>query len=210
MRSQTMVFGASTRRTESWRVYQIRTANSLYELEVQEAGAPRRCAVLTKLGPSGEALQTFEDSQPRLGDRCLYDVSPLDWMGQALAVGTACTSPVQSVEFVKETSFRAPRGSATLVFSSPPSQPVAAPAPRSEAPAPARAAEPAPPPWAPFPLGCVEMLEAAASVMGAVCHRHDLEAALARDPKLARRYRLALAQCGVMLETLTGRQDGGS
>jgi hypothetical protein len=54
------------------------------------------------------------------------------------------------------------------------------------------------------------MLEAAASVMGAVCHRHDLEAALSRDPKLARRYRLALAQCGVLLETLTGRQDDGA
>ncbi|MCU0695209.1 MAG: hypothetical protein MUC96_01620 [Myxococcaceae bacterium] len=92
MRSQTMVFGAPTRRTEAWRVYQVRTANSLYELEVQEAGGPRRCVVLTKLGADGAVLQTFEDSQPRLGDRCLYDVSPLDWMGQSLAVGTAVTS----------------------------------------------------------------------------------------------------------------------
>lgn len=203
MRSQTTVFGAPTRRTEAWRVYQVRTANSLYELEVQEAGGARRCVVLTKLGADGAVLQTFEDSQPRLGDRCLYDVSPLDWMGQSLAVGTAVTSTIQSVEFLKQTTGRTQRGPATMVFTNAPA-PVTV-APRASKPAPV--AEPAPPPWAPFPLGCVEMLEAAASVLGAVCHRHDLSDALAKDPKLARRYQLALAQCGVLLETLSNRQD---
>jgi hypothetical protein len=206
MRSETMVFGAPTRRTEAWRVYQIRTANSLYELEVQNAGGPRRCVVLTKLSAGGEALQTFEDSQPRLGEKCLYDVSPLEWMGASLSVGTATTSPIQSVDFLKEAPLRAQRKSSTTVFGGPPPNVTQAPPPQREQ-RPPQQATTAPPPWAPFPLGCIEMVEAAAGVLGAVCHRHDLPEALARDPKLAKRFRLALAQCGVLLETLDNRQD---
>ncbi|MBL8919835.1 MAG: hypothetical protein JNJ54_13285 [Myxococcaceae bacterium] len=200
-RSQTMVFGAPTRRTEAWRVYRIRTANSEYELEVQEPGGARRCTVLTKL--AGEAaVQSFEDSQPRVGERCLYDVSPLEWMGQPLAVGTACTTPIQSVDFVRHAPLRTQRAAATpkntLVFSEAPA--------RASRPAPAPdTAAPAPKSWAPFPLGCVEMLEAAASVLGAVCHQPSLASALEGDPRLAKRYRLALAQCGVLLETLDAR-----
>jgi len=198
MRSETMVFGASTRRAEAWRVYQLRTANSVYELEVQVGDGPRRCTVLTKLGANGEGLQSFEDSQPRLGERCLYDVSPLEWMGQSLSVGTACTSRIQAVDFVKEAAQRrAP--TTTMVFA--PSSSTG----RSSPAAKASSASSAPPSWAPFPMGCVEMLEAAGSVLGAVCHRHDLPAALARDPKLAKRFRLALAQCGVLVETLSAR-----
>lgn len=208
MRSQTMVFGAPTRRSDAWRVYQIRTANSLYELEVQEGDGPRRCTVLTKLDEKGAVLQTFEDSQPRIGEKCLYDVSPLDWMGQTLAVGTACTSAVQSVDFIRNSpsrTLRMPAGSsrpATMVFGDS----------RSNTSAPKRQESVAekPPAWSPFPLGSVEMVEAAANVLGAVCHRHDLLAALEGNTLLGKRYKLALAQCGVLLETLTNRLEEGS
>lgn len=213
MRSETMVFGAPTRRAEAWRVYQLRTANSLYELEVQEATEGRRCTVLTRLDAQGAALQTFEDSQPRIGDRCLYDVSALEWIGQPLAVGTACTTPIQSVDFIRNAPVRTQRASP----SSPPSG-----APQtmvfgvkkdpSREPARERRAPPQEPPpaWSAFPLGSVEMVEAAANVLAAVCHRHDLMDALQGNALLAKRYRLALAQCGVLLETLTNRQDGPS
>lgn len=210
MRSETVVFGAPTRRSEAWRVYQIRTANSLYELEVQEADGPRRCTVLTKLDEKGAALQTFEDSQPRIGEKCLYDVSPLDWMGRTLAVGTACTSAVQSVDFIRNSPSRTlrvpaatgPARPATMVFGSEDSRSMSAP----------RRQEPVaekPPAWSPFPLGSVEMVEAAANVLGAVCHRQDLLEALKGNTLLAKRYKLALAQCGVLLETLTNRLDEG-
>lgn len=214
MRSETMVFGAPTRRTQAWRVYQLRTANSLYELEVQEAGEGRRCTVLTRLDAQGAALQCFEDSQPRVGERCLYDVSALEWIGQPLAVGTACTTPIQSVDFIRNAPVRTQRATAsaapsgspqTMVFgvkkdsSREPVREQRAPPQQQQAPA-----------WSAFPLGSVEMVEAAANVLAAVCHQRDLLDALQGNALLAKRYRLALAQCGVLLETLSNRQDGAS
>lgn len=207
-RSETMVFGAPTRRTEAWRVYRIRTANSEYELEVQEPGAGRRCTVLTKL--AGEAaVQSFEDSQPRVGERCLYEVSPLEWMGQPLAVGTACTTPIQSVDFVRHAPLRTQRAPSSATMAFPPGA-SRAPHPTPAHAAPTAASSATPQSWSAFPLGCVEMLEAAASVLGAVCHRPDLAAALEGNPRLSKRYRLALAQCGVLLETLGNRSETDS
>lgn len=176
MTSATTVFGAPTRRTDAGRVYRLRTANSTYELEVRERGAMQRCAVLSKLDGKNAVLQRFEDSAPRIGGRSLFDVSPLEWIGLRLAVGTVCTTELESVDFLERSSARAP-------------------APASSAPT----------PWAPFPLGQVEMLEAAASVLGAVCHRHELLEALTNEPLLARRFQLALAQCGLLIETLMTR-----
>jgi hypothetical protein len=177
MSSQTMVFGAETRRSEMWRVYRIRTAHSAYELEVQTetTGGARRCAVMTCVEPEARAGQTFEDSSPLCGSESLYGVNPLDWIGRVLRVGTVCTSEIQSVDFVKSASTR------TVTRA---------------APAPARS-------WAPYPLGQVEMLETAASVLKAVAHQHELRRDLSHDRRLVKRFELALAECQVMLETLT-------
>lgn len=185
MSSATMVFGATSRRSEKWRVYRIRTANSTWELEVQAEGGERRCAVLTRVDPAGES---FEDSAPQADGRSLYALSPLDWIGRRLAVGTALTSEIQSVDFVATTSARKTAHSA----------PTRAEPPRVEEGRPA---------WAPFPLGYVEMAEAAASVLKAVAHRHDLHDALRHDPMLVRRLELALAQCGLMVEALSRRKS---
>lgn len=192
-----MVFGATMRRSEKWRVYRIRTANSTYELEVQTEGAERRCTVLTRTQPAGER---YEDSAPQLDGQSLYAQSALDWIGKRLSVGTACTSEIQSVDFLTTASQRS-APSSTMVFGEK--------APRAEparAPPPPRVEERRPD-WAPFPLGFVEMTEAAASVLKSVAHRHDLAAALRDDPHLMRRYQLALAACGLMVETLTRRGD---
>jgi hypothetical protein len=201
MTGNTMVFGASTRRSEKWRVYRIRTANSTYELEVQGevAGEARRCAVLTRVEPKEQAGQSFEDSAPRVGSAPLFDVSPMDWMGKSLCVGTAKTSEVQSVDFIKTSS------GPTRTQQFPARVWTTGPAP---APAPARA-EPPPPAFAPFPLGTVELLEAAAGALKSVCHRHDLKAAIADDAHLVKRYQLALAQCGLMLEAMERRRGDG-
>lgn len=172
-----------------WRVYRIRTANSAYELEVQGGGPEggRRCAVMTCVEPVSRAGETFEDSSPQLDARSLFELSPLEWIGRRLSLGTACTSEIQSVDFVKQSSTR----------SLPRRPPHAAPSPPQPA--------PQPPPWAAYPLGSVEMVEAAASVLKAVAHQHGLQRDLAHDPRLLRRLELALAQCGLLLEALTER-----
>lgn len=172
-----------------WRVYRIRTANSAYELEVQSdaAGAGRRCAVMTCVEPAARAGETFEDSSPQLDARSLFELSPLEWIGRRLSLGTACTSEIQAVDFIKQSPTRSVLR-----------------APRHEAPPPAPQA-PQPPPWAPYPLGSVEMVEAAASVLKAVAHQHGLQRDLAHEPRLLRRLELALAQCGLLVEALSER-----
>src|SRR5690348_6556025 len=101
MHNETIVFGLAVRRSEKWRVYRIRTANSTYELEVQTetAEGARRCAVLTCIEPKRPVC--FEDSAPRISSEPLYALSPVDWIGKRLTVGTACTSEIHSVDFVK-------------------------------------------------------------------------------------------------------------
>lgn len=189
--TSTMVFGSVSRRSEKWRVYRIRTANSTYELEVQSEAAPhaRRCAVLTCVEPKARAGATFEDSMPLIGGAPLYDASPLEWIGRTLAVGTARTSEIQAVDFVATTSGPT-RTTAHTTVGPPPSPP-----PREE---PQRQ-------WAPFPLGQIEMVEAAASVLKAVCHQHHLPSAIQHDAHLVKRLKLALAECGLMLEAMERR-----
>lgn len=199
MTSQTMVFGTNVRRSEKWRVYQVRTANSTYELEVQSPspGELRRCCVLTCVSPGSRQGQSFEDSSPRAGDESLYAVSPLDWIGRCLSVGTARTSEVQSVEFVSVADAPVPRrtgrGPQTLVFDAP------AAAPAQER---AKPASEEPLHWAPFPLGYVQMAEAAASLLQLLNNRQDVHARLRDEPLLWRRLEHALSTARLMLEDL--------
>jgi len=185
MSTQTMVFGSNSRRSNQWRLYRIRTANSVYELEVETPGVGRRCVVLTCVEPANRAGENFEDSSPQAGAESLYALSPMEWMGRCLVVGTARTSEVQAVDFLASNAERRSL-SRTRTF---PLQP------------PQRAPEP-PPSWAPFPAGHVEMAEAAASLLKNVCHRRDLGAALETEQHLQQRLRLAFAECQLMLEAL--------
>lgn len=198
MTHQTMVFGANVRRSEKWRLYQVRTANSTYELEVQSPtpGETRRCCVLTCVAPASRAGQSFEDSSPRAGDESLFVVSPLDWIGRTLTVGTARTSEVQSVEFVSASDAPAPRRSArgpeTVVFD----KPAAASSPSAKAPEEERST------WAPFPLGYVQMAEAAASLLQILENRRDVQERLRGELLLRRRFEHALGTARLMLEVL--------
>jgi hypothetical protein len=186
----TMVFGANQGRSEIWRVYRIRTANSTYHLEVeaQSARYPRRVAVLTCLEPHSRAGESHEDSSPKAGGESLFVLSPMEWIGKCLTVGTVRTSELVSVDFISSAETRS-----------------AKPRPSAPAPAPVRQHEPEPPRWAPFPAGQVEMAEVAASLLKTVCHRRDLADALRADPRLRRRFEMALSECGLMLEAINER-----
>jgi hypothetical protein len=203
MSGHTQVFGTTMRRSEKWRLYQVRTANSTYELEVQSPSPDdtRRCAVLTCVAPEHRAGESFEDSAPRAGEQSLYAVSALDWIGKCLTVGTARTSEVQSVEFISANDapasasrVQARRRARTGTSST---QSFVTQAPKAEQ----------PPPWAPFPLGYVEMAEACASLLRAICHRHDLRDALAGNPMHRQRLELAMAQCRLLLDSLPERDS---
>lgn len=204
MTQNTMVFGANVRRSEKWRLYQVRTANSTYELEVQSPspGDTRPCCVLTCVAPASRAGQSFEDSSPRAGEDSLYAVSPLDWIGRCLTVGTARTSEVASVEFVSASDAPAPRkreaegrgrGPGTMVFEAP-----ATGAPKAEP----RSASREVLQWAPFPLGYVQMAEAAASLLQVLANREDVLGQLKGDLLQRRRVEHALATCRLLLEAL--------
>lgn len=183
------------RSTDGWKVYRLRTENSVYELEVQEEAGSlgRRCVVLTRLEGAGGVGETFEDSQPQLGLKSLYALSPLEWIGSRLCVGTAQTSLIQAVEFVSDRA--EPSTIARLKL------------PRPSAPRP----PPAPPPqrnrWDDFPKGHVEMAEVAASVLRSLCHGEDLFLAVRADALLERRLKLALAECRLMLEAMLRRES---
>jgi hypothetical protein len=199
MSGQTMVFGAVSRRSEKWRVYRIRTANSTYELEVEgERAGGRRCAVLTCVEPKDRAGQSFEDSSPQVDGVSLFSLSPMEWMGKALALGTARTSPIQSVDFVAATDAPASRARLTTGLNGG-YQPHEKRAgfPREERPREAPA-----PTWAAFPEGHVQMVETAATLLKIATHRPDLFAAVRDDSNLDQRLRLSLTQCRLMLDAL--------
>lgn len=190
---RTMVFGAETRQPERWRVYRICTANSTWNLEVEtEQGKARRCAVLTCVAPPERAGRAFEDSAPSADEVSLFSLSPAEWIGKCLVVGTARTSQVQSVEFIGADEVRASIAKLQR-------------APGAVEASPRQDEHERRPAWAPFPAGHVEMAETAASLLKTVCHRHDLTLAVRHDPLLDRRLKLALAECGLMLEALSRR-----
>jgi|JI10StandDraft_1071094.scaffolds.fasta_scaffold21881_3 hypothetical protein len=200
-RSNTMVFGTNARRSEKWRLFQICTANTTYRLEVQDPQENdlRRCAVLTCLSPGERMGQTFEDSSPRAGGKSLFSLTPLDWMGKQLEVGTVRTSEIVSVEFLSmadaPVSRREQPGSnsnQTMTFGTAPA-PVTKQEPRQSE---------APRSWSPFPLGAVEMAEVAAALLNAVAHQGDVARALASQPLAKKRLSMALETCRLMLQTI--------
>jgi hypothetical protein len=80
-----------------WVVYRVHTASSRYSLGVfGGSGERRRCAVLR--GWSHGTQVNAEDSAPLIGEKSLFELSPSEWIGQRLRIGTTNTSPVQSVE----------------------------------------------------------------------------------------------------------------
>jgi hypothetical protein len=190
MSSQTLVFGTEMRRSNKWRVYRIRTANSTYELEVEGGTDVRRCVVATCVAPADRAGERYEDSAPQLDGASLHTLSPVEWMGKCLTVGTLRTSALQSVDFVAATEARStPTRSRSMVFT-------------QHGPAPAPAPQPKPPSWSAFPAGQVEMVETAAVLLKLVGEHKDLSRALKDDPFLRQRLSVALSGCQLMLELI--------
>lgn len=186
----TFVASTSVRCTEKWRVFQVRTENSTYTLEVQ-GGLGRRCAVLTCIAPPERAGVTYEDSGPQVGDVSLFEASPIEWIGKRLLVGTAKTSAVQAVDFLTATDRpAAPVAARQGTFTITAANPAPAPQPREE-----RA-------WSAYPVGPVEMAEAAASVLRSLAHDRLLEGALAGNKALTKRLQLALETCRALLDEM--------
>ena len=218
-----------------WRVYRLTTVNSTYELEVQREGEPRRCVVLTCVSPPSRAGESFEDSAPLAGSDSLFAVSPLEWVGRSLSVGTARTSQVQSVDFL--TARAEPESLARLqqqwkdreradldrdrsrlerdrrelerqrrqVEEAQRAAEKAAPAASPQEPP--KQEEPAQKrrPWSPFPEGPVEMAEVAAALLKNVCHQTELFPAVRQDALLDQRLKLAFAECRLMLDAMMRR-----
>lgn len=183
-----MVFGTEMRRSNKWRVYRIRTANSTYELEVEGGVGGRRCVVATCVAPADRAGERYEDSSPQLDGADLHALSPVEWMGKCLTLGTLRTSALQSVDFVAATEARSAPPSRTQVFT-------------QHGPAPAPAA-PKAPSWSAFPAGQVEMVETAAVLLKLVGEHRDLSQAVKDDPFLRQRLSVALSGCKLMLELI--------
>jgi hypothetical protein len=175
-----------------WVVYRIHTASSRYTLGVFAGSAERRrCAVLR--GMSHGTHINAEDSAPLVGDKSLFELPPSEWIGHRLTIGTTNTSSIRSVDLeddpVVVTSITS---GATVVTSS-----------RQLAPTPSE-----PPPRRPrpaYPADMVEYAETAAGLLRAVYTKEDLATDLRENPKLERRFKVAVGECFLVLKALGER-----
>jgi hypothetical protein len=172
---------------EGWSVYRVRTASSRYVVGLFRGGrGQRRCAILRGTSRSAGELDV-QDSDPRIGDRSLFEVVPAFWPGDSLQIGTACTSRVVSVEEERD-----PEVVSSITRVGP------APAPPRNSSSEA---------WSPYPLGEVERVEAVAAVLRRVYLQRTLFDDLAEQPELEERMKLALGESAMVLRALVGRLD---
>jgi hypothetical protein len=176
------------------KVYRVATQSSTYLLGLYPTGARRGVVVRGEPGSNKEHV-VVRDTDPMIGDRPLWDVPPLEWVGQVLQAGTMVTSRIRSVTEAtdeKTLSLLTNLGAAdassdadeVTIFSSPKQ------APRERRPRP------------PYPESHVQYAEGAASRLRSVQMEESLFADVASDPLLEDRLRVALAGCAVALETI--------
>lgn len=187
---RTIIFSASG---AGWVVYRVQTASSRYSLGIfAGSGERRRCAVLR--GWSHGAHINAEDSAPLIGERSLFELSPSEWIGQRLRIGTTNTSPVQSVELEDDpTVVTSITSFAPAVTSSRQLAPASA---ESERPRRQRSA---------YPADMVEYAETAASLLRAVYSKEGLADDLRGQADLERRFKVAVGECFLVLKALGER-----
>ena len=179
----------------AWAVYRVQTASSRYSLGVYPgSGERRRCAVLR--GWSHGAHVNAEDSAPLVGDKSLFELSPSEWIGQRLQIGTTKMSPVRSVELEDDpTVITSITSGAPMVITSRQMAPVAASAeperPKRQRPA--------------YPADMVEYAETAASLLRAVYAKEGLAGDLRGQVDLERRFKVAVGECFLVLKALGER-----
>ncbi len=176
-----------------WVVYRVQTKSSRYTLGVFGGSAGRRrCAVLR--GSSHGEQVNAEDSAPLVGEKSLFDLSPPEWVGHSLQIGTTKTSPIQSVELEDDP---------IVVTSVTSLAPVVTSSREFEAGSSKRAATTRQ--WSAYPADMVEYAESAAKLLQAVYAKQDLADDLRAHPKLAQRFKFAVGECFLVLKALGER-----
>ncbi|MBV8763126.1 MAG: hypothetical protein JO257_37920 [Deltaproteobacteria bacterium] len=83
-------------RAQAIHVYRVQTESSVYHLAIHEEHGKKTCIVRGQAGSDRENV-VIRDSDPRIGDRSLFDVPPVEWVGKILEVATMRTSPITFV-----------------------------------------------------------------------------------------------------------------
>jgi hypothetical protein len=83
-------------RAQAVLVYRVQTESNVYHIAIHEERG-RKYVVLRGQAGSDREHVVVRDSDPRVGDRSLFDVPPGEWAGEILEVATMRTSPVVSV-----------------------------------------------------------------------------------------------------------------
>lgn len=76
-------------------VYRIQTESSTYTISIHEERGRKYALVRGASGTDRENV-VVRDSDPRIGDRPLFDVHYTQWVGQCLDVATMRTTPIAS------------------------------------------------------------------------------------------------------------------
>ena len=83
-------------RAHAIQVYRVQTESSVYHVAIHEEHGKKTVIVRGQAGTDRENV-VIRDSDPRIGDRSLFDVPPVEWVGNVLEVATMTTSPIISV-----------------------------------------------------------------------------------------------------------------
>lgn len=179
----------------AFQVVRVETQSSVYLLGTYMQGG-RRFLVLRGAPGTDKADVLLRDSDPRVGERSLWDVPVPEWVGQQLQVATMTTTAIKAASVERDAqALEAIRG-VTQIEVAPVQQ--------------ARSVSyPEPPPRA-YPESHVEYAEDAAACLRALLRTKSLFVDVAREPLLADRLRLALSACVISLEGLRLRaaEDG--
>lgn len=97
--SQHTVFGDL--RARAIAVYRVRTQASVYLVGVHEEHGRRFVIVRGEPGTDREHV-VVRDSDPRVGDRSLFDVPVSEWVGKSLEVATMVSSTIVAVALENE------------------------------------------------------------------------------------------------------------
>jgi hypothetical protein len=83
-------------RTRAVAVYRVRTQASVYLIEIHETRGRKFVIVRGELGGDREHV-VVRDSDPRIGERSLFEVPISEWIGRELEVATMTSSTIVEV-----------------------------------------------------------------------------------------------------------------
>ena len=83
-------------RAHAIQVYRVQTESSVYHVAIHDEHGRKTVIVRGQAGTDREHV-VIRDSDPRIGDRSLFDVPPVEWVGKIMEVATMTTSAITSV-----------------------------------------------------------------------------------------------------------------